>query len=96
MSDYAWIIDKDYLSIPGDEYDDTGLIGPHNPSSEYLTLEQSKVGQQFRLFDDDNVLCYQGRIIGNYSGFEPLDDYGTPNAGCTTIKYRNGHAWEVL
>ncbi len=26
-------------------------------------------------------------IYGAYSGFEPLDDFCMPNAGCTGIKY---------
>jgi hypothetical protein len=45
------------------------------------------------MFDDDNILYYEGRILGNYRGFEPLDDYGMPNAGCTKIKYRQGRSW---
>lgn len=42
---------------------------------------------EFSLYDDDEVLYYKGIIVGDYDGFEPLDDFGMPNAGCTGIKY---------
>ena len=42
---------------------------------------------EFSLYDDDEVLYYKGVIVGDYDGFEPLDDFGMPNAGCTGIKY---------
>jgi len=35
---------------------------------------------------DDGELYYEGTLFGRYGGFEPLDDFGTPNAGCTMIK----------
>lgn len=28
--------------------------------------------------------------------FEPLDDFGTPNAGCTYIQYLQGGKWSTL
>jgi hypothetical protein len=31
-------------------------------------------------------LYYTGYIYGEYDGFEPLDDFGTPNAGAVHIK----------
>jgi len=39
---------------------------------------------------DDMGVCEEG--------FEPLDDFGTPAAGCTSIKYKNPKtgAWEIL
>jgi len=43
--------------------------------------------ETFALYDDDEVLYYKGIIVGDYDGFEPLDDFGMPNAGCTGIKY---------
>jgi len=48
--------------------------------------------------DCDNIDYYKGRIIGDYTGFEPLEDYGTPNAGATDILYKNKdtRVWEVL
>lgn len=40
----------------------------------------------FTIYDDDNNCYYQGMIYGIYNGFEPLYDFGMPNAGCTYIK----------
>lgn len=50
---------------------------------------------RFRMYDDDGELYYTGRMITDEgateeASFGPLDDYGTPNAGCTLIKYQ-GH-----
>lgn len=47
----------------------------------------------FRMYDGDGILYYTGVRTGqpdphgSEGGFEPLDDYGTPNAGCTSISY---------
>jgi len=53
-------------------------------------------GEKFRMFDDDMNLYYEGRITGGYDGFEPLDDFGQPNAGCTSIEYLKNGKWEQL
>ena len=37
--------------------------------------------------DDDGETYYEGEIYGDFTGFEPLDNYGMPNAGCTSIWY---------
>lgn len=44
-------------------------------------------GRLFRIYDDDGTLYYEGVILGDYSGFEPLDDFGRPNAGAVDIAY---------
>ncbi len=46
----------------------------------------------FRMFDDDGVHYYSGYWVprGDATEFEPLDCFGRPNAGCTTIKVRGG------
>ena len=48
--------------------------------------------------DDDGNVYYGGLIQGaDYQGFEPLDDYGQPNAGATEIHYINADgSWEQL
>jgi len=57
-------------------------MGGHDTT---FTKEEILKGVKFQMFDDDMNLYYEGKIIGNYSGFEPLDDFGMPNAGCTSI-----------
>jgi hypothetical protein len=64
----------------------------------------SPLVQWFRIYDDDRELYYtgirtgQGDPDGSEDGFEPLDDYGTPNAGATEIRYwkPETRTWETL
>lgn len=97
---YAWIIDKDHLGAIGTGTDNhTGIIGPYGAdTSKCIQLKQDKnVGSKFRLFDDDGELYYEGRIIGKYDGFEPLDDIGEAS-GCTYIEYfvAEKNHWAIL
>lgn len=114
-SRYAWIIDKDHLFEDDDppENNEAGVTGPSNAPDELLTRLTAGEGRAFRMFDDDGELYYSGRVIvrgrdgtawrdvdGGEEDFGPLRDFGTPNAGCSHIKYRQtfaGHAvWETL
>jgi hypothetical protein len=103
---YAWRIDKDLL---GDEPGAVGVIGPHNApddaaQDDFVARLEKGEGRHFRMRDDDGVLYYQGRMVSNHwvcdagpTGFEPLDDYGTPNAGCTMIEWKEEDgAWTPL
>lgn len=40
---------------------------------------------KFRLLDDDGCVYYYG-VMSEDACFDPLDDFGTPNAGCTCIE----------
>jgi len=85
---YGWIITRDVLFKKGNneewETDATGTMGGHDTT---FTKEENLKGVTFQMFDDDMNLYYEGKIIGDYDGFEPLDDFGMPNAGCTLIWY---------
>jgi len=77
---YGWIIDKDCC----DEADEaTGVTGPRGG----LSVPAGK-GERFEMFDDDENLMAHGRIVGEYVGFEPIDDIGAGYWGCTLIAYR--------
>jgi hypothetical protein len=83
MDRYNWVITKDHIGLGGDK----GIIGPRSATK---TLEQiKKEGDYFQMVTCDGELYYDGYICGDYEGFEPLDDFGMPNAGCTDIRYRN-------
>ena len=104
----AWIIDKDHLWEQGDDpqKDEAGTAGPSDAPQELmdrLALD-TKAGVQFRIFDDDGILNYSGRILAldedgreqtflngrcGEEFFRPLWDFGTPNAGATEIRYRD-------
>lgn len=108
MSRYTWAIIKDHianLQKPDGTNDNAHhMIGPiKHPlySPEEIIRGMKKNGQnqqEFRMLDDDGELYYEGLIVGDYDGFEPLDDFGAPNAGCTTIQYKNevSGKWEDL
>jgi len=97
----GWIVTKDkiteqnekgnYITIP------VSVIGPHGCE---LTEKELKKGYPFLMFDDDGNLCYSGFLVGDKEseeGFWSLDHYGTPNAGCTYIQYKNDEGkWESL
>jgi len=54
---------------------------------------------EFRMLDGDGIVPYYGISTNNNTqeAFEPLDDFGAPNAGCTDIQYKNDLGeWENL
>jgi len=61
--------------------DSTGIEGPRDLDDQVKSNPAT-----FALYDDDDNCYYQGMLYGDYEGFEPLDDYGTPNAGCVKMK----------
>ena len=82
MSDYRWKITKDRISeVSYQGPTDKGVEGPHDLDP---TIKSNPA--RFSLYDDDNNCYYEGMLYGDYIGFEPLDDFGTPNAGCTKMK----------
>ena len=88
---YFWTIDKDHIESNAD-----GLSYGSGDRPERSPATTTP-GKQFRMFDDDGELYYSGTIWGDYDGFEPLDDFGMPSAGCTGIKYRNDKGeWKWL
>lgn len=102
---YAWIIDKDHLARPGDEpgtnANAVGIMGP-SEAPDWMTevlAERGRVNGDFeyftfRMYDGDGELYYTGRLLTDDplgdACMGPLDDYGTPNAGATDIRYQ-GH-----
>ena len=85
---YRWVIDKDHYAEPhakeGTNLNAKGIEGPNSKHDLSLTINDNM--GRFSMYDDDDQCVYEGRIWGRYDGFEPLDDYGTPNFGCTKVK----------
>ena len=77
---YRWKITKDHI-----ETDAKGICGPCDTGDD-LTITDNR--QHFVMKDDDGETYYEGEIYGDFDGFEPLDDFGMPNAGCTEIYYK--------
>ena len=49
-------------------------------------------GAHFRLLDPDGKPRLWGYIAGDFSGREPLEDYGA-YCGCVSIEYQRDDAW---
>lgn len=96
----AWIITHDYNaaigSKPGTNENAKGISGP-NGSEEWLKVKDTDI-RRFRMFDGDRICYYEGFASRrpNETGFEPLEDFGAPNAGCSYIEYLENGKWEVL
>mgnify|MGYP003153688280 FL=1 len=77
-----WTITEDHIG--------GGAVGVVGPRSATLTSEEIiAAGHHFRMYDDDGELYYEGYCTNNTDerAFAPLEHFGTPNAGCTGIKY---------
>jgi hypothetical protein len=75
---------------------EVAITGPRGTT---LSEKQLREGHKFRMLDDDGHVIYEGHLFGDKEsedGFLPLDCYGTPNAGCTEIQYKNKNKWETL
>ena len=85
---YGWIITKDIIE------DGLGNLTSGPRGSQFTFADLEATGTQFRMYDDDGTLYYEGLICGDFDGFEPLDDFGTPNAGATRIELYLKGRWE--
>lgn len=72
------------------ETNSMGVTGPNWHSGA-----EAKCTHRFRMYDD-GVLYYAGR--SSTIDYDPLDDFGEPNAGCTYIEFWNSDTgkWDVL
>lgn len=102
---YGWVITRDMLAEEdareGDLHEDD--VNACGPSSLTLTSEQIReYGVEFQMLDGDDEVVYCGFVAWavDYKagdGFEPLDDFGRGNAGCTEIRYRDtAGEWRTL
>lgn len=85
-AEYRWEITKDFTGG-----NDAGVQGPYNLDSD---LDTNKT--PFRMYDDDGELYYEGNLYGDFNCLEPLDDFGTPNAGATEIKVYEKGRWNIV
>ena len=85
---YAWIIDIDNIEHKG-FFSPDKICGPSDAPQELIDKLRGShcAGDSFRTMDADGDISYEGRITGQYHGFEPLDDFAGPNAGDVTIQY---------
>lgn len=90
-----WKITKDYFAQPEDKPGTNGnAVGIESNDWDESRADRATI--QFRMFDDDMNLVYEG-VMDRYS-HAPLDDFGTPNFGCTELRYLTPGktVWELL
>lgn len=90
MSKYGWKITADHIGHVNEN-----TYGPRNISPELKARLDAGEGEKQRLYDDDDNLYYEALLIGG-DGFEVLDDFGMPNAGCAYVKYLDKGEWRYL
>jgi hypothetical protein len=94
MSDYTWIITGADVSVV-----DSGVVGQIGPKGAGLTsfvfVKITDFGEHFRLLNADGETRYLGYIIGDYTGNEPLEEYGRGKE-CVTIEYECDGIWTPL
>lgn len=102
-SKYGWIIDADHLAKPedrpGTNMNAVGIVGPRSCPVDIVEKLNAGQGVKFQMKDGDGELYYTGRFIGDADSedaFGPLEDYGTPNAGATSILYERDGKWVEL
>jgi len=84
--------------------DDTGVKGPRGYDEIKKRLdalpEDKKETIRFRMLDDDGEIYYLGTMTTDDPGGEcllaPLDDFGMPNAGCTSIQIHKSGKWVTV
>ncbi len=84
--------------------DEAKTVGPRYAELTYDEIVKHPDREHFMIYDDDMELYYSGFMVhgkfhedavaGGYApdesdGFEPLEDFGTPNAGAAHIKYKD-------
>lgn len=101
----AFLITRDFITRTHEEGYGVGVEGPRTARPETLARLHAGEGEQFRMLDDDQIVYYHGRFIDDadaedYRGeteFQPLDCYGTPNAGAVILQYRDETGtWNTL
>lgn len=108
---YAWRIDTwpEVEDIGTIEPPETVVTGPRDAPDDLIARLAKNEGVRFRLKDDDGLIYCKGRIlytdpdnVGETEAFGPLDDYGTPAMGCTSLEYwekdpkTEKYSWVVL
>lgn len=90
-----WIIEVDRIAdTTKSEGTNANAKGVHSRKYDPAV----KLAHRFRMLDDDGEVYYEGRSDDD-SSFAPLDHFGGPNAGATSIQYfenGKGGGWKTL
>ncbi len=89
-SKYTWIVSQG--AIVGDSSGMVGMVGPKGAKNHARFDRVIQSGRHFRMLHPDGQMRYSGYILGEFTGFEPLDEYGAEK-GCVAIEYERGGEW---
>jgi hypothetical protein len=92
-----WYIDKNFeeFSVENDGKEQTPDVCEFKTvyvrSRGFNEAKKDTCIHPFLIFDDDGNLYYSGMCdtCDDEEAMGPLDNYGTPNAGATEIRYKN-------
>ena len=87
---YTWVITQD--KILGDSSDAVGKVGPSGAKERARFDVVIREGEHFRLLNQYGKAEFSGYILGDYTGAEPLEDFGREN-GCTDLEYESDGKW---
>ena len=80
---YFWTVTKDHIA--DEKYNRVGVSGPGG-DYDLEAIKATGEPSRWQAFDDDGELYYEGLIWGDFTGWEPLDDFAQPDAGATSIR----------
>ena len=83
-SPYSWLLFGDLST--GNTGARIWQSGPNAENPRATMRELLDRGDCFRLVNKDGIAIYEGYIIGDYTGDEPLEEYGREH-GCVSIEY---------
>ena len=93
MSKYTWVITQD-----ADRFETSNLALKKGPSGAKNRAPLGVVvqeGEKFRMLNDLDERPITGYIVGEFTGLEPLDEYGR-QFGCTAIEFKRDGEWVRL
>ena len=96
-----WTIITDLIAEPnarpGTNSNAVGVLGPYGANLSTEEILQHSNALDFRMKDDDGEIYYYGVMTcenkGDMDFFAPLDQFGMPNAGCTSIEVLENGKW---
>lgn len=90
LTKYTWVITRDIAPL-----DATNLVfkkGPSGAAGRASLSEVVRHGERFRLLDSLGEPKISGYIVGEYTGLEPLEQYGRQH-DCVSIEYERNGEW---
>lgn len=91
---YRWEITRNVYD-PTDKYKLVGMYGP-----KFCAMGEAieQPARRWQLLDGDGDVLVMGVIWGEFTGLEPLDDYGTGGLGAVAVALydEKTDTWEVI